>query len=195
MRISKVARETKETKIMVKLNVDGKGVSKIDTPIGFLNHMLESFSKHGFFDLEIKAVGDMECDNHHLIEDIGIVLGQAFDKALGNRAGIKRFADRMIPMDEALCRAVVDISGRPYLVFEGEFGRELVNDLATECVEDFFYSFCLNAKITAHLEILQGRNDHHKIEALFKSFAYAMCKAAEIEARANGQVPSTKGVL
>lgn len=198
-RTAEIARKTGETDIRVRLNIDGTGSAKIDCPVGFVTHMLTTFARHGLFDLELIARGDLEVDQHHLVEDIGIVLGQAFAKALGDKRGISRVGSCLFPMDETLARAAVDLSGRPYLVFEANLsGLPLVSTGAsfqTDTVEDFWLGFTTNAACTLHLDILRGRSDHHKIEALFKAAARAMREACSLDSRSLGQIPSTKGVL
>ncbi len=202
-RSAEIKRTTKETDIRVKLDLDGSGKAAIDCPIGFLTHMLETFSRHGLFDLEVEARGDLQVDQHHLVEDVGIVLGQAFAKALGDKRGIARAASFLFPMDETLARAAVDLSGRPFLVFEaGLTGNPLVSvgsgvsaSFQTDTVEDFWLGFTTNAACNLHLDILRGRSDHHKIEALFKAASRALRSACEIDRRAADAIPSTKGVL
>ena len=208
-RIAEVKRETKETSIVMKLNLDGTGEAKLDYPIGFMAHMLASFSKHGLFDIEVSARGDLEVDQHHLVEDTGIVLGQCFSQALGERRGIRRVGSCLFPMDETLARAAVDISGRPYLVFEadlslnprGNSGGTPVDvpseipGFQTDTVQDFWQGFISTAGLTLHLDILRGRSCHHKIEALFKAAARSLREACEIDPRASNSIPSTKGVI
>ena len=195
MRTAKVERKTGETEISVELNLDGTGKRNIDTGIGFFDHMLDLFAKHGLFDLNIICKGDLQIDSHHTIEDVGIVLGTAFDKAIQDKKGIKRYGQRMLPMDEVLCLCAVDFCGRPYLVMDAEFNNDKINDFATECVEEFFYGFTMNSKINLQLKIFNGKNDHHKVEAMFKAFARAMREACEMDPRTIGEIPSTKGVL
>ena len=195
MRTAKVERKTGETKISVELNLDGTGKRKIDTGIGFFDHMLDIFAKHGLFDLNITCKGDLQIDSHHTIEDVGIVMGTAFDKAIQDKKGIKRYGQRILPMDEVLCLCAVDFCGRPYLVMDAEFNNDKINDFATECVEEFFYGFTMNSKINLQLKIFNGKNDHHKVEAMFKAFARAMREACEMDPRTLGEIPSTKGVL
>jgi imidazoleglycerol-phosphate dehydratase len=205
MRCAEIARKTKETDITITLNLDGKGEAKLDYPVGFMVHMLNTFARHGLFDLDIKAAGDLEVDQHHLIEDTGIVLGQCFAQALGDKRGIRRNGSCLFPMDETLARAAVDISGRPFLVFDGQLsGTPLISanekyparcHFQTDTVEDFWQGFAAAAGCTLHLEILRGRSDHHKIEALFKAAARAFRAACEIDGRARDAVPSTKGTL
>jgi imidazoleglycerol-phosphate dehydratase len=187
-RIAEIERETKETSIFMKLDLDGSGEAKLDYPIGFMFHMLTSFARHGLFDLEIRARGDLEVDEHHLVEDTGIVLGQCFDRALGDRRGIRRVGSCFFPMDETLARAAVDISGRPYLVFEADFPE-------TDTVQDFWQGFVSSAGITLHLDILRGRSSHHKAEAIFKAAARSLREACEIDPALPDLIPSTKGIL
>jgi imidazoleglycerol-phosphate dehydratase len=232
-RIGEVTRKTKETDIVIKLNLDGAGEAKLEYPVGFMTHMLNTFAKHGLFDIEVKASGDLEVDQHHLIEDTGIVLGQCFAKALGEKRGVRRVGSCLYPMDETLARAAVDVSGRAFLVFEGQLsgvplvsapvpgggiaagsgavgsgivassgttgsnavGEAAVSYFQTDTVEDFWQGFVSAAGVTLHLDVLRGRSDHHKIEALFKAAARALREACEIDAWAADAVPSTKGVL
>lgn len=193
-RTAEVYRKTGETEIKVKMNLDGQGENKVTTQIFFLNHMLDLFSRHGLFDLEVDGKGDIEVDFHHLVEDVGIVLGQAFLKALGNKEGIKRYGTFYVPMDEALAFCSVDISGRPYIYFDAEFSRDKVGEFDVELVKEFFVAFANNARITIHLEVVRGENTHHMIEALFKAFGRALREAVAFDPREKG-VPSTKGVL
>lgn len=195
MRTASVKRKTKETEIAISLNLEGKGESRISTKMLFLNHLLEVFSKQGLFDLEINATGDIERDDHHLVEDVGIVLGDAFRGALGSKAGIARYGFFVLPLDESLALAAIDLSGRPALVFDAAFTREKVGDLSTEVVCDFFKAFSDSCEANVHIKLFYGRNDHHKIEAIFKAFARALRAACEIDERAKGSVPSSKGVL
>lgn len=192
MRTSYIERNTKETKIKVKLSLDGGEIS-INTGVGFFDHMLNAFAHHGGFGLEITCEGDLYVDCHHTVEDCGIVLGKAFDEALGNKAGIKRFASAFIPMDEALGFCAVDVSGRDYLVFNAEFPQERIGDYDSCMTEEFMRAFASNAKITLHLRSEYGKNSHHITEALFKAFAYAMKEAVKLNE--SGAVVSTKGVL
>ncbi|MDR2767954.1 MAG: imidazoleglycerol-phosphate dehydratase HisB [Treponema sp.] len=200
-RAAEITRNTKETDITVKLNIDGSGKSKLDYPVGFMAHMLDTFAKHGLFDIEVKARGDLEVDQHHLVEDTGIVLGRCFAEALGDRRGIARSGSCLYPMDETLVRAAVDISGRSFLVFEGRLsGIPLVSEGSAGCfqvdtVEDFWGAFVSAAGIALHLDVLRGRSDHHKIEALFKAAARALRAACETDPRALDSIPSTKGML
>ena len=199
MRVAEIERTTKETSIFIKLNLDGTGEAKLDYPVGFMAHMIDAFAKHGHFDMEIRAKGDLEVDQHHLIEDTGLVLGQCFARALGDKRGIRRVGSCLFPMDETLARAAVDISGRPTLVFEAMLsGIPLVSSGAsfqTDTVQDFWQGFVSNAGITFHLDILRGRSCHHKIEALFKAAARALRKACEIDPAIADLIPSTKGTI
>jgi imidazoleglycerol-phosphate dehydratase len=191
-----IERKTRETNIKIALDIDGKGEAMIGTGIGFLDHMLESFARHGLFDLEVKVKGDLHVDMHHTVEDAGIVLGQAFKQALGEKKGIRRVGHAMFPMDEALASAIIDISGRPYLRMDAEFndgGRK--EDFKYNLLVDFFQAFTSNAGITMHIVVEHGRSDHHKAEAIFKAVAKAMREACEIDQRTRGAIPSTKGVL
>jgi len=192
-----VTRKTNETEIKISLVIDGSGKRTINTPIGFLNHMLSLFAKHGLFDLNIKAIGDTNLynDEHHVVEDIGILLGDAFRKALGDKKGIARFGFFILPMDEVIATVVTDLSGRSAFRMRCQFSREKVGDLATEMVHDFWNAFAQNAKINLQLKIENGKNDHHIIEAIFKSCAKAMRMACEYDLRNINNVPSTKGVL
>ena len=193
-RSSKINRVTNETNIKLKLELDGNGESKIETGIGFFNHMLEGFARHGFFNLEISAQGDIHVDGHHTVEDIGIVLGDAINKALSNKTGIRRFGNFILPMDDALVLCAVDLSGRPYLNFECEFSSDKVGNFETQLVKEFFYALSYRAGINLHIKLLAGQNDHHKIEAIFKAFAKALDEALSYDSRIT-DVLSTKGVL
>ena len=193
MRTAQIHRVTKETDIQSKLILDGSGICHTDTSIGFFDHMITALTVHSGIDLDLKVVGDIIVDCHHSVEDAGIVLGQAFAQALGDRSGIARYGHAFIPMDEALARAVLDISGRPFLVFDAAFTADAVGDLDTQMVEEFFRAFAFHAGITLHLCCEYGKNDHHKIEALFKATAHALKMAiAPLEP---GKTLSTKGVL
>ncbi|HZK20244.1 MAG TPA: imidazoleglycerol-phosphate dehydratase [Treponemataceae bacterium] len=198
-RIASVKRETAETQIELTLNLDGTGECLVKSPIGFFNHMLTAFCKHGLFDLSGVLVGDLEVDQHHLIEDTGIVLGLCFAKALGDCAGVFRSGSCLFPMDESLCRAIVDFGGRPYLVSNSELsGIPLVSNdksFQTDCFEDFWQGFVSTARCNLHLDILRGRSDHHKIEGLFKAVSRAIREAVSIDTRRMGSIPSTKGVI
>jgi len=191
----KKERKTKETEITIKLNLQGTGKSKIDTKINFLNHMLELFSKHGTFNLEIKAKGDIKVDQHHLVEDIGITLGQAFDQALGDRKGINRAGFFAMPMDEALAIMAIDIGGRPNLKFNVKFEKEKVGDLSTELIYDFFQAFSNNLKCNMQVRSFDARTDHHKAEAIFKAFARALRMAISKDKKLKESIPSTKGLI
>lgn len=195
MRQADIHRKTKETDISIELNIDGTGNCSIDTPIGFFNHMLESFGKHGLFDLTIKASGDLHVDQHHLIEDCGIVLGQTFGKALGDKKGINRAGYFVYPMDEALAVVAVDIGGRPYLQFEAGFRRRFCGEYDADLTEDFFLGFAFNLGANVVVRMPYGRSDHHKLEAIFKAFAKAMKMACSTDPRAIEDIPSTKGVI
>ena len=195
MRTAKILRKTNETEIEVELNIDGSGKYNIKTPIGFLNHMLESFAKHGLFDIKTNAKGDTKVDQHHTVEDIGIVLGQAFKKALGNKKGINRAGYFVYPMDEALAVVAVDIGGRPYLQYDAKLKRRFCGNLDTDILEDFFYGFASSLGANVVVRMPYGRSDHHKIEAIFKAFARAMRMACSIDKRAIKNIPSTKGKI
>jgi imidazoleglycerol-phosphate dehydratase len=191
MRKADISRKTSETDIFIEIDLDGKGVADISTGVGFFDHMLTAFTKHGNFDLTVKATGDLIVDDHHLVEDTGIVLGQALAEALGNKAGIARFGEARIPMDEALATVALDLGGRSYLVIDAEFKASKVGEFSTQMVEHFFEAVAQNAKMNMHAHVY-GDNDHHKIEALFKAFAYALRRAVIIE---GNEIKSTKGVL
>jgi len=186
-------RETAETSIDCSLVVDGTGTATVDTGIGFFDHMLTSFAKHGLFDLEVTCDGDLEIDDHHTVEDVAIVLGEAFDEALGDRSGIVRFADRRVPLDEAVGSAVVDVSGRPRFYFEGSFSQDHVGEFTSDMARHFAESLATNAGLTLHLAV-EGENAHHEIEALFKSLARTLDDATRVDERREG-TPSTKGTL
>lgn len=194
-RIAVVNRKTAETEIEMELNLDGSGITNIDTGIGFFDHMLNSFAKHGFFDLTLKVKGDLFVDCHHTIEDTGIVLGQAILKALGTKAGIKRFGSFMLPMDETLVLSAVDLSGRPYLVYDLELTTDRVGYMDTEMVKEFFYAVSYNAGMNLHIKQMYGLNNHHIIEAAFKAFARALDEATTLDDRLSGKIMSTKGSL
>ncbi|MGI6566348.1 MAG: imidazoleglycerol-phosphate dehydratase HisB [Firmicutes bacterium] len=194
MRIGEVSRATGETDIRVKLHLDGKGRSTVETGIGFFDHMLTAFAKHGFFDLEVYAQGDLEVDAHHTVEDVGIVLGQALAQALGSKAGIARFGTAFVPMDEVLMMASVDISGRPFAVFSWNLTSEMLGAFPAVLAEEFFRSFAFNAGITLHIREIAGGNMHHVIEAAFKSAARALAQACAADPRVEGLL-STKGRL
>ncbi|MBO6037285.1 MAG: imidazoleglycerol-phosphate dehydratase HisB [Acetobacter sp.] len=188
-------RTTKETDIVVTLNLDGSGVARITTGIGFFDHMLTTFAKHALCDLEINARGDLHIDGHHTIEDTGIVLGQALRQALGEKKSVMRFGHALVPLDEALCTAVVDLSGRPFLAFDMPMTCHRIGELDTELIEEFFRALAMSALMTVHIKKDAGHNTHHIIEAGFKAFARALRMAVELDPRAEETVPSTKGVL
>ena len=194
-RTAEIKRTTGETDIFVKVDIDGQGKSDIDTGIGFFDHMLTALSKHSGMDLEIKCKGDLYVDAHHSVEDVGIALGQAFAEAIGDKKGIVRYGSARCPLDEALGDAVVDISGRPFIVFNCEFSADKCGEMDTQLFEEFFRSFAFNAGIALHISSPYGINDHHKAEAMFKSLARAIRMAAAIDTRFKDQVISTKGVL
>jgi imidazoleglycerol-phosphate dehydratase len=195
MRTASIKRKTKETAIEVAINLDGRGESSISTGIGFLDHMLDLLARHSRIDITVKAKGDLHIDHHHTTEDVGIALGQAVKQALGDMRGITRYADVHLPMDEALTRVVIDISGRPFLVFKAEFVRDKVGTFDTELVQEWFQAFAMNAGITLHAQMLYGTNDHHIAESCFKGLARALRTAVAIDERARDEVPSTKGSL
>jgi imidazoleglycerol-phosphate dehydratase len=195
MRTASIKRKTKETDVEVSVNLDGRGTSAISTGIGFLDHMLDLLARHSSVDIEVKAKGDLHIDHHHTTEDVGIALGQAVKQALGDMRGITRYADVHVPMDEALTRVTVDISGRPFLVFKAEFVRDKVGTFDTELVQEWFQAFAMNAGITLHAQTLYGTNDHHIAESCFKGLARALRAAVTIDERAKDEVPSTKGSL
>ena len=195
MRTASVKRKTKETDIEVAIDLDGKGTSSVSTGIGFLDHMLDLLARHSRIDIAVKAVGDLHIDHHHTTEDTGIALGQAVKQALGDMKGITRYADVSIPMDEALTRVALDLSGRPFLVFKAEFVRDKVGTFDTELVQEWFQAFTVNAGITLHVQCFYGTNDHHIAESCFKALARALRAAISIDSRARDEVPSTKGSL
>lgn len=190
-----VSRKTKETDIELSLNLDGSGIANVDTGIGFFDHMLISFAKHGFFDLDCKVTGDLFVDSHHTIEDTGIVLGQAITKAVGDKQGIRRFGSFLLPMDEALVMSAIDLSGRPYLVYDLDLTTAQVGYMDTEMVKEFFYAVSYAAATNLHIKQISGSNNHHIIEAAFKAFAKALDEATQLDSRLSGQVLSTKGSL
>ena len=194
MRQAQIQRSTNETNINVSINLDGEGVSNINTGIGFFDHMLTLFASHGRFNLDVECNGDIEVDGHHSVEDIGITLGTAVKKALGDKRGINRYGTFYLPMDEALALVSVDISGRPYLVYYTDEMAPMIGNYDTELTEEFLRAFAFNASITLHVNILYGRNSHHKVEAVFKALGHALRIATEQDPRMN-DVPSTKGVL
>lgn len=189
-----VTRTTKETDIQMTLSIDGQGVSNIDTGIGFFDHMLEGFSKHGFFDLDVKIKGDLQVDGHHTVEDAGIVLGTAIKEAIGDKKGMKRYGYFILPMDDALALCAVDLCGRPYLQFDCEFPNDMVGSLDTSLVKEFFYAVSYSAAMNIHIKMLSGDNTHHMIEAIFKAFAKALDEATSMDPRI-ADVLSTKGAL
>ena len=189
-----VERKTRETDIRLALDLDGEGRSKIQTGIGFLDHMLTSFATHGRFDLDVRCKGDLHVDAHHSVEDVGIALGQALSRALGDKKGIVRFGHAYCPLDEALSRCVIDLSGRPFLVFDVTFKAQRVGDLATELFEDFFWALADHGRLNIHIDLIRGRNAHHIAETLFKAGARALSMAVARDSRVTG-VPSTKGSL
>lgn len=193
-RKSKQTRETKETKITVELDIDGSGESKIDSGIGFFDHMLEGFAKHGLFDLTLSCEGDLHVDGHHSVEDCGIVLGQAIREAIGDKEGIKRYGSMILPMDDALVLTAVDLCGRPYFEYDAEFPTERIGYLDTELVREFFYACAWSAQMNLHIKVLNGINSHHICEAMFKSFAKSLDTATTVDARI-ASVLSTKGSL
>ena len=194
-RIGTLERITTETQIRARLAIDGKGRYYVRTGVRFFDHMLELFAKHGGFDLEVQATGDLDVDQHHTVEDVGIVLGECFKQALGDKRGINRAGYFIMPLDETLAVAAVDLAGRPYLVCDAKFKQPMVGDLQTELVEDFFYGFATHLGANVHLKLLYGRSTHHAVEALFKTFARAMKMAVARDARMKREMPSTKGLL
>lgn len=194
-RLVSVSRKTSETDINLELNLDGRGIAEVDTGIGFFDHMLNSFAKHGFFDLKLTVKGDLFVDSHHTIEDTGIVLGQAINKALENKAGINRFGSFMLPMDDALVLCALDLSGRPYLVYDLDLTVPQVGYMDTEMVKEFFYAVSYGAGMNLHIKQISGQNNHHIIEAAFKAFAKALDIATSYDKRLDGQILSTKGSL
>jgi imidazoleglycerol-phosphate dehydratase len=194
-RKAKISRKTKETSIAVEVNIDGKGKYKIDTGIGFLNHMLEQLSKHSLMDISVKAKGDTHIDLHHTTEDTGIAIGEAISKAAGSRKGIKRYAHALIPMDETLTRVAIDVSNRPYLIWKVDLKVEKLGEMDTELFKEWFQAFSQSAGITLHIENVYGENSHHKIESCFKGLARSLKDAFEIDKRIKSSIPSTKGKL
>ena len=193
-RIATVKRSTKETDIEITLNLDGSGQADIDTGIGFFDHMLDGFARHGLFDLTVKVKGDLRVDGHHTVEDTGIVLGKAIGEALGDKKGIKRYGSMILPMDETLVMSAVDLCGRPYFVMDADFAASMVGDFDTQLVREFFYAVSYSAAMNLHLRVITGLNDHHKIEALFKAFSKALDEASSYDPRIK-DVLSTKGAL
>ncbi|HEX7338170.1 MAG TPA: imidazoleglycerol-phosphate dehydratase HisB [Gemmatimonadales bacterium] len=194
-RVAELARKTKETDLHVKVNLDGAGEARVKTGIGFFDHMLEALARHGLLDLAVEARGDLHVDGHHTVEDTGIVLGQALAQALGDRAGIRRYADAMVPLDEALVRCVMDVSGRPYLSYQIDIPKwQMLGDYDVFLTPEFFRALALNAGLTVHLDLIRGDNPHHIVEAAFKAFARALDAATTLDPRVKG-IPSTKGKL
>jgi imidazoleglycerol-phosphate dehydratase len=193
-RAAEVRRTTKETDVRVRLVLDGSGAAQVSTGVAFLDHMLELFARHGLFDLEVECRGDLEIDDHHSVEDVAITLGQAFARSLGDKSGIARYGEATVPMDEALCRAVVDLSGRFYLVYEVETRRQTIGNFSVELAEHFWRSLAESARCNLHIDCLRGRNTHHILEGTFKAAARAFRRAVERDPRVSG-VPSTKGAL
>src|SRR5688572_13495341 len=195
MRTAEITRNTKETQIRVKVNLDGKGIAKLSTGVPFLEHMLDQVARHGMLDLDIEAKGDLHIDGHHTVEDIGITLGQAVAKAIGDKAGVRRFGHAYVPLDEALSRVVLDFSGRPGLEYHVKFTRALIGEFDVDLMHEFFQGFVNHALVTLHIDNLRGDNAHHQCETMFKAFARALRMAAEADPRATGTIPSTKGSL
>lgn len=195
MRSAKVSRNTLETQISVELNLDGSGKARFDTGLPFLEHMLDQIARHGMVDIDILAKGDLHIDAHHTVEDIGITLGQAFNQAVGDKKGLRRYGHAYVPLDEALSRVVLDISGRPGLVFNCDFVRDSVGDFELELVNEFFQGFVNHALVTLHIDNLAGNNAHHQAETIFKAFGRALRMALELDPRMAGVMPSTKGTL
>jgi imidazoleglycerol-phosphate dehydratase len=195
MRKASLDRKTTETQIAVSINLDGTGAYDVKSGVGFLDHMLELLARHSLIDIKVRAKGDTHIDFHHTTEDIGIALGQAFAKALGNRKGIRRYADCFLPMDEALTRTAIDVSGRPYLIWKVEFSRPKIGEFDTELVREWFQAFAMNAGVTLHVETLYGDNCHHIAESCFKALARVLRAATEIDPRQKDRIPSTKGSL
>lgn len=193
-RVATIERNTKETQIKMKFNVDGTGIAKVESGIGFFDHMLEGFCKHGFFDMDLQVNGDLQVDGHHTVEDTGIVLGQAIANAIGDKQGIKRYGSFILPMDETLVMCAIDLCGRPYFCFDCDFTVDKVGDLDTELVREFFYAISYKCGINLHIKKLSGGNNHHVIEAMFKAFAKALDEATQKDPRIQG-ILSTKGSL
>jgi imidazoleglycerol-phosphate dehydratase len=194
-RLAEIHRTTKETDVLVRVDLDGRGEASVRTGIGFFDHMLEALARHGLLDLTVEGQGDLHVDGHHTVEDIGIALGMAIERALGDRAGIRRYADAMVPLDDALVRAVVDVSGRPYLFYDIDIPKwQMLGDFDVFLTPEFFRALVLNAGLTVHLDLVRGENPHHIVEAAFKAFARALDGATSLDPRVTG-VPSTKGTL
>ena len=194
-RTASIARDTRETQIQVQINLDGSGTSDFATGVPFLDHMLDQVARHGLIDLAVKANGDLHIDAHHTVEDVGITLGQALDKALGNKLGVRRYGHSYVPLDEALSRVVVDLSGRPGLEYNVEYPRAMIGDFDVDLLREFFQGLVNHAKISVHIDNLRGRNAHHIAETVFKAFGRALRMAVEPDPRAEGSMPSTKGSL
>ena len=195
MRQAQVTRNTLETQIAVRLNLDGSGKSRLATGVGFFDHMLDQVARHGMIDLEVEAKGDLHIDAHHTVEDVGITLGQAFTKAIGDKKGVRRYGHAYVPLDEALSRVVIDLSGRPGLEYSVDYARGLIGEFDVDLVHEFFQGFVNHALVTLHIDNLKGRNAHHQAETIFKAFGRALRMAVELDARASGTLPSTKGSL
>ncbi|MEO8037208.1 MAG: imidazoleglycerol-phosphate dehydratase HisB [Betaproteobacteria bacterium] len=194
-RAAEVTRNTLETRIRVRIDLDGAGRSTLATGIGFFDHMLDQIARHGLFDLEIEAAGDLHIDGHHTVEDVGITLGQAFAKAIGDKKGVRRYGHAYVPLDEALSRVVIDLSGRPGLALNVQFTRAMIGSLETQLIHEFFQGFVNHAAVTLHIDNLKGENAHHQAETAFKAFGRALRMAVEFDTRSAGLMPSTKGVL
>ena len=194
-RTATISRNTKETQITVSVNLDGNGTSSFETGLPFLDHMLDQVARHGLIDLTVRAVGDLEIDAHHTVEDIGITVGQAFLEAIGSKTGIRRYGHAYVPLDEALSRVVLDLSGRPGLEYHVEFPRARIGDFDVDLFHEFFQGFANHAKVTMHIDTLRGRNAHHIIETIYKAFGRALRMAVELDPRMAGEMPSTKGSL
>ncbi|MEO8006983.1 MAG: imidazoleglycerol-phosphate dehydratase HisB [Betaproteobacteria bacterium] len=195
MREAQVTRNTLETQIEVRLNLDGSGKSKLATGVGFFDHMLDQVARHGMIDLEIEAKGDLHIDAHHTVEDVGITFGQTFIKAIGDKKGVRRYGHAYVPLDEALSRVVIDLSGRPGLEYSVDYARGLIGEFDVDLVHEFFQGFANHALVTLHIDNLKGRNAHHQAETIFKAFGRALRMAVELDARSSGTLPSTKGSL
>ncbi len=194
MRTSEIKRQTRETDILVSLNLDGSGKNSINTGVGFFDHMLNGMAKHGFMDMEVRVTGDLEVDDHHTVEDTGIVIGQVIAKAVGDKAGIRRFGSCILPMDEVLVMVAIDLSGRPYFVSDADFSTEMIGDMHSEMVKEFFYAVSYSAAMNLHIKVIRGGNSHHLAEAVFKAFGRALDQATSFDPRIT-DVLSTKGAL
>lgn len=195
MRQAQVVRNTLETQITVEINIDGTGVSQFNTGLGFLDHMMDQIARHGLFDINVQAIGDLQIDAHHTVEDIGITLGQAFNQAIGDKKGINRYGHAYVPLDEALSRVVLDLSGRPGLEFNCAFTRATIGEFDVDLVHEFFQGFVNHANVTLHIDNLKGHNSHHQCETIFKAFGRALRMSTTLDARMAGIMPSTKGIL